>query len=91
MTNPHPEGLLPCKKRIPIAAARRVAEEYGYDQIIIIGRKVGDAGGEHVTTYGVNRANCDAAAKIGDHLKHNVMGWPRPSPPPVEPEPGGWA
>lgn len=65
-------------KRIPIKAAQRIAEEYGYDQVVVIARKVGDApelSGEHCTTYGVNKAHCDAAAKIGDFLKFKVMGW----------------
>ena len=63
-------------KRIPITAAERVAKQYGYDQVIIIARKVGDAGGEHVTTYGVDAANCDAAGRIGNFLKSKIMGWP---------------
>lgn len=66
---------------IPISAAKEVAEKYGYDQIVIIGRVIdkddGFNGWEHVTTYGVDKANCDAAAKIGNHLKYNVMRWPR--------------
>ena len=68
------------KKPIPIKAAERIAKMFGYDQVIIYARKVGDApdGGEHMTTYGVNKEHCDAAAKIGDHLKYNVMGWERP-------------
>jgi hypothetical protein len=67
-------------KRIPISAAQRIAKEYGYDQVIVIARRVGDdpdPHGEHVTTYGADRAHCDAAARIGDFLKHKVMGWPR--------------
>lgn len=63
---------------IPINAGKRIAERYGYDQVVIIARKV-DApdhpGGEHVTTYGVNKAHCAVAARIGDFLKHKVMGW----------------
>ena len=62
-------------KPIPISAAEKIAKAYGYDQIVIIGRAVGE--GEHVTTYGIDRLNCDAASKIGDHLKYNVMMWPR--------------
>jgi hypothetical protein len=60
-------------RRIPIVAAQRIAEAYGYDQVVVVARKVG--AGEHVTTYGVDRANCDVAARIGDFLKHKVMGW----------------
>ena len=75
-------------KPIPISAARLVAEKYGYDQVIIVARKVdrpagvGETakqalkGGEHVTTYGVDKANCDVAARIGDFFKHKLMGWP---------------
>lgn len=66
--------------RIPIKAAQRIAEEYGYDQVIVYARRVGDdpdPHGEHMTTYGVTKAHCGAAAKIGDHLKYKVMGWPK--------------
>ncbi len=62
-------------KAIPISAARRIAESYGYDQVIVIARAVGQ--GEHVTTYGKDKANCDVAARIGDFLKFKVMGWER--------------
>ncbi len=67
-------------KEIPIEAAKEIAEKYGYDQIVVIGRRVGedpDPRGEHVTTYGINKEHCAVAARIGDHLKHNVMKWPR--------------
>lgn len=63
-------------KPIPIKAAQWVAEEYNYDQIVIIGRKVGEGGGEHVTTYGVDKDNCHVAARMGDFFKHKLMGWP---------------
>jgi len=62
-------------KPIPIAAAMRIVHAYGYDQVVIVARKVGS--GEHCTTAGVDAANCDAAARIGNVLKHKVMGWPR--------------
>lgn len=62
-------------KEIPISAARKVAETYGYDQIIIIARKIGNDGGEHCTTYGKDKANCDVAARIGDFLKFKIMKW----------------
>lgn len=38
------------KKPIPISAAARIAKDYGYDQVVIIARKVDPEGGEHVTT-----------------------------------------
>lgn len=65
---------------IPISAAKEIAKEYGWDQVIIIARKVGEdpnPHGEHVTTYGINKEHCDAAATIGDFLKYNVMKWPK--------------
>jgi len=65
-------------KEIPISAAKHVAETYGYDQIVIVGRRVGEADephGEHVTTYGVDKANCDVAARIGNFFKYKLMGW----------------
>ncbi len=58
---------------IPISAAKQIAQEHGYDQVIIVARAVGE--GEHVTTYGRDKANCDVAARIGDFLKHKIMGW----------------
>jgi hypothetical protein len=67
--------------RIPISAAAHIAKTYGYDQVIIYARKVGNAPnphGEHMTTYGVDKANCDAAATIGDFLKDEIMGWVKP-------------
>jgi hypothetical protein len=60
---------------IPIPAAKAIAEKYGYDQVIVIARKTGDNGREHCTTYGVNKAHCDIASKIGEFLKYKVMGW----------------
>lgn len=65
-------------KPIPVRAAEYIAKAYGYDQVIVIARKVGDSGGgEHCTTYGVDKANCEAAARAGDFLKYQVMGWRR--------------
>jgi hypothetical protein len=71
-------------KPIPIAAAKLIALDYEYDQVIIIARSVGDGPehGEHVTTYGKDKANCDVAARIGDFLKYKVMNW-------LEPKKGG--
>jgi hypothetical protein len=59
---------------IPISAAKRIAQDYDYDQVVIVARKVG--GGEYCTTYGVGKANCDVAARIGNFFKHKLMGWP---------------
>lgn len=65
---------------IPISAAKHIAKEYGYDQVIIYARKVGespDPHGEHMTTYGVDKVHCDVAARIGDFVKYKIMGWER--------------
>jgi hypothetical protein len=64
---------------IPIHAAKEIAERFGYDQVVIIARRVGDdpePHGEHVTTYGVSKVHCDIAAKIGAYIKHKIMQWP---------------
>ena len=65
-------------KEIPISAAKRIATDFGYDQVIIFARKVGEAGtdcGEHMTTYGVDKVHCAVAARVGDFLKYKIMGW----------------
>lgn len=61
---------------IPISAAKQIADLYGYDQVVIVARKTGVIGHEHVTTYGVNKRHCEIAAKIGDFFKYKIMGWP---------------
>jgi len=63
-------------KPIPVRAAAEIAKKYGYDQVIVMARRVGDNGGEHVTTYGSNKIHCDVAARVGNFLKHKIMGWP---------------
>ena len=60
-------------KKIPITKAKEIANQYGYDQVIILGRKVGDNGIEWVTTYGVTKQHCDAAADIGQVLRDMVL------------------
>ena len=65
-------------KPIPIDAAKAIAEQFGYEQVVIIARKTGDSGGEHCTTYGIDKTHCAIAARMGDHLKFNVMGWEKP-------------
>ncbi|APY14336.1 hypothetical protein GJU94_14080 [Brucella sp. 10RB9214] len=64
-------------KPIPIAAAKSIASEYGYDQVVIFARRCHDSPlphGEHMTTYGKTREHCDVAARMGDALK-KFMGW----------------
>ena len=65
-------------KRIPISAAQAIAEKYDYDQVIIFARKVGispEPHGEHLTTYGKDKAHCAIAAAVGHFLKVKIMGW----------------
>jgi hypothetical protein len=65
-------------KPIPIPAAKEIAERYGYDQVIIYARRIGEAPepyGEHMTTYGVDKVHCDVAARIGERLQTELMGW----------------
>jgi hypothetical protein len=59
--------------RIPIAAAERIGKAHLYDQVVIYARRVGDDGIEWVTTWGRNKAHCDAAARIGDAIGRQVV------------------
>lgn len=63
------------QKPIPISEGKRIAEKYGYEQVFIFARRTGKGGLEHLTTYGINRAHCDIAAKIGNFLKFKIMNW----------------
>jgi hypothetical protein len=60
---------------IPVTAAKKIAEQYGYDQVVVVARKTGEGGAEHVTTYGVTKEHCDVAARTGDFLKYKIMVW----------------
>jgi len=61
---------------IPISSAKNIAQRYGYDQVVIYGRRVGDGpeAGEHLTAYGVTKVHCRIAAQISQTLKR-LMGW----------------
>jgi len=68
-------------KPIPVSAAKDIADRYGYDQVVIYARRVGDDPdpyGEHMTTYGVDKAHCAAVGRIGHALKKWLMGWGEP-------------
>lgn len=72
---------------IPISAAKRIADEFGYDQVMIYARKVDRSagvgetasatikGGEHMTTYGKNKEHCAAIKRIANFLQIKIMGW----------------
>ena len=54
-------------KKIPIAAAKVLAKKFGYDQVVILARKVSDPedrGGWAACSYGKDEAHCQAAGKI---------------------------
>lgn len=59
---------------IPVSVARRIALNYGYEQVVIIGRKCGKGWGDRVTTYGIDERHCRAAARAGDFLKYKIKG-----------------
>ena len=61
---------------LPIKEAKAIAQAYGWDQVVIVARKVGDSGYEHVVTYGKGSAHCEAAARVGMAVKHHLMRWP---------------
>jgi hypothetical protein len=60
---------------IPVEDAKLIAEARGYDQVVIMARKPGENGGEHVTTYGTDATHSAIAAAMGDKLKQ-IMEWP---------------
>lgn len=65
-------------KPIPISRAKAIAQLFGYEQIVILGRKTGEDGMEHVTTFGIDKEHCEIAAKTGNYLKYHIMGWVKP-------------
>lgn len=68
------------QQKAEIEWAKDFANKFNYDQIIVIGRRVGrdlDKGGEWVTTYGKNAEHSMIAGKIGQFFKYRVMGWLR--------------
>lgn len=74
---------LPNTRAIPIRSARLIAHVFGYEQVIIYGRRHSDKSREHMTTYGVDKPNCAVAADMGKILQR-FMGWcgepTRPNP-----------
>lgn len=59
---------------VPISAAKRIAEEFQKDQVIIV---CWDQvhGKTHVTTYGKTKIDCAQAAQGGNFVKR-ALGWP---------------
>lgn len=59
---------------VPIDAAKRIADEFDKDQVIIVcWDKI--HGKTHVTTYGKTIEECEQAAKGGNLVK-KALGWP---------------
>ena len=79
LAEPQDAGPVAATVDIPIDAAKTVAQLYGYDQVVIVARKVGADGREHVTTYGIDKAHCDIAARMGNFFKYKLMKWPEPA------------
>lgn len=61
-------------KHIPIAGAKRIAQESGYPVIVVFAIDP-ETNKQHVTTYGVTLRHCEWAAKLGNNLKR-ALGWP---------------
>jgi len=61
-------------QRIPIRAAKFVAEEFNLDQVILLAFSK-TTGQTHVVTYGKTVADCEQAAQGGNRMKR-ALGWP---------------
>lgn len=59
---------------IPVDAARRIAEDYAQDQVVICAFE-NATGLVHVVTYGKRIEDAENAAKGGDFVK-KALGWP---------------
>jgi hypothetical protein len=64
----------PAYKDIPIEVAKRIAEEFDKDQVIIVTWDK-TYGKTHVTTYGKTLEECHQAANGGNMVKR-ALGWP---------------
>ncbi len=62
-------------KKIPIQAAKKLSEKYGFSEIIILAYDV-KSGFQNVVTFGKTKEQCINAANNGNHLKRKFFGWP---------------
>lgn len=62
-------------KRIPIKAAKDIAEKYDGSIVCIVAWD-GKTGKQHVTTFGVSKQECEWAALLGNSIKREVLKWP---------------
>ena len=58
--------------RIPVSAARRIADDYRQRQVIVV---AWDGETTHVATYGATAEECRQAAQGGNRVKA-ALGWP---------------
>ena len=69
-------------KRIPIAAAKRISQAYGCDQVVIIGLKAADKECPELytdvnySTYGINKAHCKVAGDFGKWISNQFKSPP---------------
>jgi hypothetical protein len=61
-------------KDVPITAAKKIAEEFDKDQVIVVCWDK-EHGRTHVTTYGKTTEDCAQAAQGGNFVK-KALGWP---------------
>lgn len=66
-------------KRVPIAAARRFAEEHGLDRIVILGTQEDDT--TWITTWGKTKAKCAEAARAQEFWNGTFRGQILPQAP----------
>ena len=62
-------------KNIPIKAAKKIADDYEKDQVIMICWSA-KYQRTWVTTYGKTDIDCDQACQAGNWLKKNMLNWP---------------
>lgn len=62
------------QKRIPITKAKELSEQYGWDEIVIIGIDSLDESG-CITTYGATKTLCKIAGNLGNIIAKDVIGW----------------
>lgn len=60
-------------ERIPISAAKQIAEQHGCKQVIVVAYD--EQGLTHVVTYGKSVRDCEQAAMGGNFVKR-ALGWP---------------
>lgn len=59
----------------PMKDLESLAKKYKMNQVIVLCRRVGEDGYEHLSTYGTDKENCTVAYLAGEYLKKEVMKW----------------